>query len=305
MSIYTNDLEHKSLEEFLDLANWAMSLYDFLLQTSGVCNFFEFLNKEENSVIEHQHLKNKPINYTGRFIFPHKVLKFKESKSPVLKFSDIISDYDKLIDKWFQNRIKLEYIIDLYYQNTESNFSIKTKLVNKIQMLETYYDNFIINNCEEVSERDTKINNVVTKIKIFLEENNIEIPIKEEIISILDGNRNKKKTNKIHLRKKLTFLLKSLPQEIKKHLSTLDPNFNCQDGSIEKYAEILKNTRNSYIHGSNKERERKRKIFNNLMEIRAANLILDYAIYYLVLRILYDDEQKITNLILSNVIINN
>ena len=193
----------------------------------------------------------------------------------------------------------------MYYQNTESNFSIKTKLVNKIQMLETYYDNFIINNCEEVSERDTKINNVVTKIKIFLEENNIEIPIKEEIISILDGNRNKKKTNKIHLRKKLTFLLKSLPQEIKKHLSTLDPNFNCQDGSIEKYAEILKNTRNSYIHGSNKERERKRKIFNNLMEIRAANLILDYAIYYLVLRILYDDEQKITNLILSNVIINN
>lgn len=303
MSIYTNDLERKSPEEFLDLANWTMSLYDFLLQTSSVYNFFEFLNKEENNTIEHQRFENKTLNYTGRVVFPHKVLKFKESKIPVLKFSDIISDYDKLIDKWFQNRIKLEYIIDLYYQNIESNFSIKTKLVNKIQMLETYYDNFIINKREEVSERQNKINNVVTEIKIFLEENNIEIPIKEEIISMLDSNRNKIRANKIHLREKLTILLKSLPQEIKEHLYTIDPNFNCQDDSIEKYAEILKNTRNSYIHGSIKER--KITIFNTLNEIRAANLILDYTIYYLVLRILYVDEQKILKLTLSNLIQNN
>lgn len=301
MSIYTNDLEQKSLDEFLVLANWTMSLYDFLLQTSSVYNFFEFINKEENNTIQDQSFENKTINYTGRFVFPHKVLKFKESKSFILKFSDMFSDFDKLIDKWFQNKKELEYIVDLYYQNTESNFSIKTKLVNKIQMLETYYDNFIINKREEVYERQNKINNVVTDVKIFLEENNIEIPIKEEIISMLD--RNRIKPNKIHLREKLTILLKSLPRKLKNHLSTLDSNFNCQDDSIEKYADLLKNTRNSYIHGS--IRERKLEIFNTLSEVSAANLILDYTIYYLVVKILYDDEQKVVNLTLSNLIQNN
>ena len=75
--------------------------------------------------------------YKGRLIFTQTEKEASKLKIDSLRLSDIKDDYGELLKAWFEEKDKLQYIIDLYYQNMNSSLEIETILVNKIKMLET------------------------------------------------------------------------------------------------------------------------------------------------------------------------
>ena len=64
---------------------------------------------------------------------------------------------------------------------------------------------------------------------------------------------------------------------------------NIDDDFIFEFSNRLKDTRNFYTHGANIEKNKKR--FTKIEEFLRTSLILDYVIYYYILKALYGEGQ--------------
>ena len=161
ISIYIKNYKEEAIEKFMEIANWILKLSDFLTQTFERFTYFEFYLEDEMDRMWLEDLGNREYKfhspkYKGRFIFTQTQKEVSKLKIDSLRLSDIKDDYAQLLKSWFKVKDKLQYIIDLYYQNMNSRLEIETILVNKIKMMETYYDNFL-HNQEELTYKDLKI----------------------------------------------------------------------------------------------------------------------------------------------------
>lgn len=291
ISISTKNYQQYDIETFKGIANWIFKLINFLTHTYGKYVTFEYFNENEinNGCVE---VKNNGdhiyhnSNYIGRLVFPQITIKEFELNRYSVKLSDVKDNCATLIAKWFESRDKLEYIIDLYLQNLASNLALETDLINQIIILETYYDNFIAGKSEEIDDNDKMLEEIKQKIKNFIDDSATAPSVREEIIRRLDKESSKNTT----LREKLTVLLQNLPSELSAGLICLDASWKNDNVFIEKYAERLKDTRNFYTHGANKKRNKKR--FKTFEEAMSANKVLDYIIFYYIIKALdtFDDE---------------
>lgn len=291
ISISTKNYQQYDIETFKGIANWIFKLINFLTHTYGKYLTFEYYNEDE---INNRHVEVKDngdhvyynANYIGGLVFPQINIKEFELDYKSIKFSTIKDKCGKLIVKWFENREKLEYIIDLYLQNLASNLALETDLINQIIILETYYDNFLAGKSEEIDDKDKMLEEVKQKIKNFIDDPAIRPSFREEIIKRLDKGTSKN----ITLREKLTVLLQNLPNELSAGLTRVDASWKNDNEFIEKYAERLKDTRNFYTHGANEKRNKKR--FKTFEEAMSANKVLDYIIFYYIIKALdtFDDE---------------
>lgn len=291
ISIYTKDYKTETIEIFMEIANWTLKLSDFLTQTFGRYTYFEFYLEDEMNRMRIEDLGNGECKfhnpkYKGRLIFRQASKESPKLKINSLRLSDIKDDYGELIKAWFEEKDKLQYIIDLYYQNMNSSLEIETILVNKIKMLETYYDNFLQGQEERLTNKDLKYNEAKEKIKNYMNSLEIEESTKEEVNRRLDKN----KKNNTTLREKLEVVLERFPDELKVVFSEMDPNWKEDTNFIFNFSRRLKDTRNFYTHGANNRINKKR--FKTTEEFLSASLVLDFVIYYFVLRSLYGENRN-------------
>lgn len=291
ISISTKNYQQYDIETFKGIANWIFKLINFLTHTYSKYVTFEYFNENEINNIRVEIKENGDhvyydANYIGRLVFPQINIKEFELDYKSIKLSTIKDKCGKLIVKWFENREKLEYIIDLYLQNLASNLALETDLINQIIILETYYDNFLAGKSEEIDDKDKMLEEVKQKIKNFIDDPAIRPSFREEIIKRLDKGTSKN----ITLREKLTVLLQNLPNELSAGLTRVDASWKNDNEFIEKYADRLKDTRNFYTHGANEKRNKKR--FKTFEEAMSANKFLDYIIFYYIIKALdtFDDE---------------
>lgn len=292
ISISTKDFSAISVREFIEISSWLLKLHDFLSQTYGKYEYFEFYleDKINNFSIEKLENGNMKFNlpfYKGRYIFPQMPTAQPNLDIKDLRLKDIKDEYGKIAQNWLKNQESLKYIINLYYQNAIPTIDIESIVVNKIKMLEAYYYNYMDNESENITNFDKKVENTKNIIKKYLEDSDIEIPVKEEIIIRLDkdGSRN------IFLREKLTVLFEKIPNELKDNILNLNPDWENNDEIISKFSERLKDTRNFYTHGANVNRHKKR--LKTIKEFIISDIILDIIIYYYVLKALGIGEEKI------------
>ena len=288
ISIYTKNYKEEAIEKFMEIANWILKLSDFLTQTFGRFTYFEFYLEDEMDRMWLEDLGNGEYKfhspkYKGRLIFTQTQKEVSKLKIDSLRLSDIKDDYGQLLKSWFDVKDKLQYIIDLYYQNINSRLEIETILVNKIKMMETYYDNFL-HNQEELTDKDLKFKEAREKIKKFMDSSEIEESTKEEVNRRL--YKNKKKN--ITLREKLEVVLERFPDELKVVFSEIDTKWKEDTNFIFNFSQRLKDTRNFYTHGANNQRNRSR--FKTTEEFISASLVLDFVIYYFVLISLYGEN---------------
>lgn len=217
-------------------------------------------------------------------IFPQTSKKARKLSRNALKLLNIKSDYGKLISAWFENKDGLKYIIDLYYQNVISDIDIETVLVNQIKMMETYYDNFLQRKSENISDKEARVEEVKDQIKDWMVESGVEVPIKEEIIKKLDYAPKPK----INLREKLTVLLEGLPTELKCIFLEIDPEWENDEDFFKDYSDRLRDTRNFYTHGANKNKNKRR--LETTKDLVKASSILECVMYYYVLKPIYGED---------------
>ncbi len=291
ISIGTKNYEQYDIETFKGISNWIFKLINFLTHTYGKYVTFEYFNEDEINNIRIEVKDNGDhiyhnANYLGRLVFPQITIKEFDLDYKAIKLSTIKDNCATLIAKWFENREKLEYIIDLYLQNLASNLALETDLINQIIILETYYDNFLAGKSEEIDDNDKMFEETKQKIKNFIDDTSTAPSVREEIIKRLD----KETSKNITLREKLTVLLQNLPNDLSAGLIRVDESWNSDNMFIEKYAERLKDTRNFYTHGANEKRHKHR--FKSFEEAMSANKVLDYIIFYYILKALdiFDDE---------------
>lgn len=289
ISITTKDYTEKSIETLFEAASWVLRFTDFITQTFGKYNYFEFyledaINNDSVETLENGDCIFHDPLYKGRLIFPQTTKKARKLSRSTLKLRDIKSDFEKLISAWFEKKDELKYIIDLYYQNVISDIDIETVLVNQIKMMETYYDNFLQGKSENISDKEARVEEVKDQIKDWMVESGIEVPIKEEIIKKLD--RASKPV--INLREKLTALLEGLPTKLKCIFLEIDPEWENNKNFLKEYAERLRDTRNFYTHGANKNKNKKR--LETTEDLVLASSILECVTYYYVLKSIYGDE---------------
>lgn len=296
ISISTRNYQQYDIETFKGIANWIFKLINFLTHTYGKYVKFEYFNENEINNIRVEIKENGDhvyydANYIGRLVFPQINIKEFELDYKSIKLSTIKDKCGKLIVKWFENKEKLEYIIDLYLQNLASNLALETELINQIIILETYYDNFLAGKSEEIDDKDKMLEEVKQKIKNFIDDPAIRPSFREEIIKSLD----KETSKNITLREKLTVLLQNLPNELIDGLICVDLSWKNDNIFLEKYAERLKDTRNFYTHGANEKRHKHR--FKSFEEVMSANRVLEYIIFYYILKALsVSDDGWILNL---------
>lgn len=291
ISIYTKNYKEETIEIFIEIANWTLKLSDFLTQTFGIYTYFEFYLEDKINRMRIEDLGNGEYKfhspkYKGRLIFTQTQKEASKLKINSLRLNDIKDDYGELLKAWFEEKDKLQYIIDLYYQNMNSSLEIETILVNKIKMLETYYNNFLQGQEERLTDKDLKYNEVKEKIKSYMNSFEIEESTKEEVNRRLDKN----KKNNMTLREKLEVVLERFPDELKVVFSEMDPNWKEDTNFIFNFSRRLKDTRNFYTHGANNRRNKKR--FKTTDEFLSASLVLDFVIYYFVLRSLYGENRN-------------
>lgn len=293
ISIETKDYRHESVEDLLQIANWTFKMNDFLTQSYGSYNYVEFHMEDE---INHywserekdgMYLIHGP-KYTGRLVFSQLSdinSMFKNSRLPLRRVKDIYGD---LIRAWFENWDKLKYIIDLYYQNRIPSLDIDTKVVNKIKILETYYDHFWSEEESSQNEVDPDLENAIQKTVQWVEEQNFEDKVKDKVAKKI----NAKWSNKTSLAQKLKKILENLPDKLKNMFSEEDPNWREKEKFIENYAKKLKNTRNYHTHGSNEAEIR----LKSIEELSVASDILDAVIYFLILGTMGLEDGEILDL---------
>lgn len=278
-----------------EIATWMKEFINFITQIYGNFLCFEFIFEDENHCEKAVKLDNgdyKCLNpiYRGKFLIQQTNDGNSQLKVNSLRLKNILEDFDLLIRNWFLNKEKLIYIISLYNQNKIPTLDINTKLVNQIKILETYYDNYKNNKREIVSDRENKINKTKLKVKDFINGMDIQGYIKEEVIRKIDYDSNRKNPT---LREKLYVTLKELPIDLKSIFYNVDPEWEKDDRFIDKFAQRLKDTRNYLTHGANPNKNKMR--YKSIKEIIIVNQILDYFIYYLVLKTLGLEDSKILN----------
>lgn len=284
-----------SLYTMYEIATWMKDFINFITQIYGNFLCFEFALEDKNHCEKAVKLDNgdyKCLNpiYLGKLLIQQIIDGNNQLKVNSLRLKDILEDFDLLIRNWFLNKEKLIYIISLHNQNKISNLDINTKLVNQIKILETYYDNYKKREREEISDRENKLNETKSKVKEFLNEIDVENNIKEEIVIKID---HKSKSKNPSLREKLKVTLEDLPEDLKCIFYYVDPGWEKDNNFTDEFAERLKDTRNYHIHGANPNKNKKR--YKTIKEIITVNQILDYIIYFLVLKSLELDDMKILN----------
>lgn len=292
ISISTKNYELLPVYEFIDLSYWLLNLHDFLTQTRGKCEYFEFYSEDEINRSRSEKLENGDFvyyrpNYEGRFIMPQLVYFETELEMGALRLANIKDDYGNILGKWFKNKERLTYIIDLYKQNKIPGLDIETILVNKIKMLETYFDNFINDQPENNGRDDQELEEVKNEIKDYLENSETTIDVKEEIIRRLDSD----KKHRVILREKLTAIFEKMPEELIEKVIKLNPKWVESSEILLKFAERLKDTRNFHTHGADESKNKKR--LKTTKEYILADSILDIVIYYSVLFVLEISDEDI------------
>lgn len=288
ISIYTKNFKEEAIEIFMEIANWTLKLIDFLTQSYGKYTYFEFYLEDEINRVRIEDLGDYDYNfhnpkYKGRLIFSQALKEASKLKIDSLRLSNIKDDYEELLKVWFEKKDKLKYIIDLYYQNLNPSLEIETVLVNKIKMIETYYDNFLQSQEEKLADKDLKYNEAKEKIKNFMDGSDFEESIKKEVNRRLDKNRKNKKV----LIEKIIVVLEKFPDELKIVFSEMNPNWEKETNFIFDFSKRLKETRNFYTHGANNQKNKSR--FTTTDEFLRASSVLDFVIYYFVLRSLYGE----------------
>lgn len=289
ISISTKNYQEEDVETFMKIANDILKLNDFLTQTHGRYIYFEFyleddISRERMEKLENGDYKWNSPKYVGRMVFSQVLREAPKIRRNSLRLADVKNDYGKLIRTWFEKKDKLQYITDLYHQNTNSTLEIQSVLVNKIKMLETYYSNFL-NDQEDTINKDAIIQDIKERINKWLNESEIEESFKEEVNLRLESRNNKY----ITLREKLEILLKKFPDKLKDVFSEMGPNWKEDTNFIFNFSRRLKDTRNFYTHGANDQRNKRR--FKTTDEFLSASLVLDFVIYYFVLKALYGEGQ--------------
>lgn len=280
ISIETKDYRRESVEDLLQIANWACKMNDFLTQSYGSYNYVEFHMEDEVNHYWSEREKDGMYlihgpKYTGRLVFSQLSdinSKFKNSRLPLRRIKDIYGD---LIRAWFENWDKLKYIVDLYYQNRIRSLDIETKVVNKIKILETYYDHFWSEEESTQNEVDPDLENAIQKTVQWVKEQDFEDEVKKNLTKKINAKWEKR----IYLTDKLKRILENLPDNLKNIFSEENPNWREDEEFIENYAIKLKNTRNYHTHGSNEAEIR----LKSIEELSVASDILDAVIYYLIL----------------------
>lgn len=191
VSISTKDYSAISVREFIEISSWLLKLHDFLSQTYGKFEYFEFYFEDEINNLSKKELENgnKKFNlpfYKGRYIFLQMPTAETNLDINALRLKDIKDEYGKIAQNWFKNQESLKYIINLYYQNAIPTMDIESIVVNKIKMLEAYYDNYMNNESENITEHDIRIAKTKGEIKKWMEDSNIEVFVKEEIFRRLE-----------------------------------------------------------------------------------------------------------------------
>lgn len=187
IKIYVKDYTPVSLNELLGYSMWTKDFINFITHISGNLTYITFLLEDNDNRYRMEELENGKINfklpfYEGRYIFPQVTYNNSELQFRSLRLKDIFKDFGKLINNWFNNKDKLEYIISLYFQNQLTYLDVNTKLVNQIMILETYYDNFKTKEREFICDRDIKVNEAKSKLKDQINSFDLEYSIKEELI---------------------------------------------------------------------------------------------------------------------------
>ncbi|MBZ2386601.1 hypothetical protein K8P03_04725 [Anaerococcus murdochii] len=295
LKINSKGYEPKPIDNLLDLAFWLKEFINFITQTFGNLTECTYLLEDNvnriwiEKIKKDEYIYHRPY-YEGKLIFNQLSFNNDELNFYSLRLSNVYKDFGLLINEWFKNKDNLDYIISLYNQNQLPNLDINTKLVNQIKMLEAYYDNYKVNKREKITDKENKLNKTKTKLKEYLNLFDVEEGIKEDIIKNINYSSKNKKMN---LREKLNVILESLPENFKIIFYDIDPEWDRDDKFIDKFAVKLKDTRNYYTHGANPDKNKNR--YKSTKEIIIANQVLDYIIYFLVLKVLGLDDKKILN----------
>lgn len=282
ISIYSKQYKESLIDKFKDISNWVLKLFNFLRQTGGEYLYFKFFNEYEVNCRRVEKLGDGIRKYQGRLVFPQISIPKSGSVYDELKLTDIVDDFESIISKWFDNKEKLKYIIDLYGQNSSPNMAVELVLINKIRMLETYFDNF------------TDIIWVINEDGNKIEELKENIKSESEIKGKTYGQLEKHNKEKNFLVNKLASMLNNIPDNLKNIFSMVNKDWEKEEFFIDNFAEKLKETRNFYTHTANEKKNINR--LKTMGELIVANQILDYVIYYWVLKVLLDDDNKILDL---------
>ncbi|WP_311481187.1 HEPN domain-containing protein [uncultured Anaerococcus sp.] len=295
IKINSKGYEPKPIDNLLDLAFWFKDFINFITQIFGNLTECTYLLEDNvnriwiEKIKKDEYIYHRPY-YEGKLIFNQLSFNNDELNFYSLRLSNVYKDFGLLINEWFKNKDNLDYIISLYNQNQKPNLDINTKLVNQIKILEAYYDNYKVNKREKITDKENKLNKTKTKLKDYLNLFDVEEGIKEEIIkNINHSSKNKNPT----LREKLNVILESLPENFKIIFYDIDSEWDRDDKFIDKFAVKLKDTRNYHTHGANPDKNKNR--YKSTKEIIRVNQVLDYIIYFLVLKVLGLDEKKILN----------
>lgn len=279
IEVISNNCEVKSIREFYEVSQWFMKLIDFLTQSKKRFSYIKFYLEDENNKFQSKSLDNGDYDYEypiyyGQFIFRQLDEQNQEPKFNSLRLSDIKEDLETIICNWFKYKEKLKPVIDLYTQNYIPTLDIESILVNQTEMMERLYDNFFNSARETQNCEDSNLDNTILEIKDYLDKNNIEISIKEEITRRLGND----KKNYPTFREKLTVILENIPEQLKNIFYLIDQNWKNDTNFEKNFANRLKDTRNYNTHGPGNNKNKSRlKAFK---ELNNANTVLEYIIYY-------------------------
>lgn len=292
ITINTKDYRTETVEDLLHIANWASKMNDFITQIYGSYEYIEFCLEDEVNHSWRESLENDMVLfhepfYSGRLVFSQLSERKSILRADDLRLNNIKDIYGNLIRSWFENWDKLKYIVDLYYQNRIRFLDIETKVVNKIKVLETYYDHFWSEDESTQNEVDPDLENAIIKTVEWVEEQDFKGGVKEKLAKKINSKREKKTS----LAQKLKRILESLPDQLKNMFSEEDPNWREDEEFIENYSKKLKNTRNYHTHGSNEAEIR----LKSIEELSGASDILDAVIYFLILGTMGLEDEEILN----------
>ncbi len=290
ITINTKDYRTETVEDLLHIANWASKMNDFITQIYGSYEYIEFCLEDEVNHSWRESLENDMVLfhepfYSGRLVFSQLSERKSILRADDLRLNNIKDIYGDLIRAWFENWNKLKYIVDLYYQNRIPSLDIDTKVVNKIKILETYYDHFLREEKSTQSKVDPELENAIQKTEQWVKEQDFEDEVKKNLTKKINAKWEKR----IYLTDKLKKILENLPEKLKNVFSEEDPNWREDEEFIENYAKKLKNTRNYHTHGSNEAEIR----LKSIEELSVASDILDAIIYFLILGTMGLEDEEI------------
>lgn len=260
-----------------------MEFSDGLQNSINIKNLIEFFVNSplKFSYIEFQYASmntgsgnnDKEKNKTGRYFFRGLGERLIAKPQMNIKYTDISSEFELILNKWFLKQEELEFIIDSFIGDIYLPNYINTQLLNSIRNLEIYHRNFIEPKKEKVKDEHLE------------EEKGVLIDFVENKISEQNQNRfirNIKYDPEMTLNQRLMDLFKKLPNEISVDL--IKESNKSLKRSIKSFAYKLTQIRNYYTHGDDKKKYTKiNEIIENGLIMYEYNrvlvMILKYFIY--------------------------